>query len=187
MRIALSIALTLVLSSCATRGNMSVFDLGLAPAPDSATVLDVSIADVESPQWLDSTDMLYRLAWRDRHSLQPYAESRWAGPPAAMLTLRLRQAFDTATEHSTRSRCVLRVRLDEFSQVFSSETSSRAILQVQATLGIRGEPERALSRSWHIEQRAEAANASSGAAALAGATRELTQSLRSWVQLYCAM
>ena len=61
------------------------------------------------------------------------------------------------------------------------------MLQVQATLGVRGEPERTLSRSWHIEKRADSANASSGAAALAAATHELTQLLQSWMQQYCAI
>jgi cholesterol transport system auxiliary component len=168
-------------AACSMRGNgvTGIFDLGLAP--DATGSAEVAVADVEVPPWLDTTDMHYRLIWRDRQSLQPFSESRWAGTPAAMLTLRLRQAFNSSVDHGTRARCILHVRLDEFSQVFSSETSSRGLLQAHSTLLVKDATERGLSRDWRIEQPAESTNASSGAAALATATKDFTQSLRSWV------
>jgi cholesterol transport system auxiliary component len=181
MKLSSLLIVALFIAGCSLRGNgvTGIFDLGLAPATDATA--EVAIADVEVPPWLDTTDMHYRLLWRDRQSLQPFAESRWAGTPAAMLTLRLRQAFNSSADHGARARCVLHVRLDEFSQVFNSETSSRGLLQAHVTLSVKDATDRGSSRDWRIEQPAESINASSGAAALAIATREFTQSLHSWV------
>ena len=58
---------------------------GNAPA-GSPLVLD----DVDPSGSLDTSAILYRLAYADAHQLRPYALARWTAPPAQLIRQRLR-------------------------------------------------------------------------------------------------
>ena len=155
-----------------------LYDFGITQAMEPLPA-SLAIADVQAPDWLSRPDMLYRLAYRDPRSLEPYAMSRWAGTPASMLTLRLRQAFETVP--ARRAQCVLQVQIEEFSQVFDAPDSSRAVLRAQATLLESTGIKRMETRSIRLEQRTATANAAGGAAAFAVLADEVAGTMRDWV------
>jgi uncharacterized lipoprotein YmbA len=152
------IAMTFLATGCATRTPMpvAVYDFGLAPA-SAPSGQSVFVADARSADWLETTDMLYRLAYRDARTIARYSSSRWAGTPGAMLTVRLRHSAGNGLNARPRQiKCTLSVSLAEFSQVFDSETSSRAVMHLQAALGetsARDATRRARSASKCLPQR----------------------------------
>src|SRR5690606_38523131 len=135
----------LVLAGCATHRETApqTYDFGLAQAP-AAHTLSVQVPEMRAPEWLDGTAMLYRLAYRDPRALSPYSTSRWAGTPASMLTLRLRQQLGNLPG----AKCQLATQLAEFSQTFDSASDSRALPPVQAVLHVAGTPARRLPREF---------------------------------------
>ena len=161
-----------------------LFDFGMAPDTQPLRAA-LAIPEAQAPDWLARSDMLYRLAYRDPRSLQSYSMSRWAGTPASMLTLRLRQAFDTVP--ARRAQCVLQVQIEEFSQVFDAPDSSRAVLHAQASLQETAGIRRLESRAIRLERRAHAADAAGGAAAFAALADEFADAMRAWVETrgYC--
>lgn len=170
----------LALAGCAGRQEvpLRVYDFGLADAAPAASAHSVAVADIRAPEWLAATDMLYRLAYQDRRALTRYAQSRWAGAPGAMLTLRLRQAIG----HAPGGRCILALDLTEFSQVFDAPDASRAVLQVQAVLTAAGGTRHAIGqREFRLEQATPSADAPGGAAAFAALAGELAVALNGWI------
>jgi cholesterol transport system auxiliary component len=167
-------------AGCATKRPPApqLYDFGIAPEAQPLAAA-VAVPEAQAPDWLARSDMLYRLAYRDPRSLEPYAMSRWAGTPASMLTLRLRQAFETVP--ARRAQCVLQVQLEEFSQVFDAPDSSRAVLRAQATLLESTGIKRMETRSIRLEQRTATANAAGGAAAFAVLADEVAGTMRDWV------
>ncbi len=170
----------LALGACAggERVPVRIYDFGLAPAAAPAAV-SVHVLAVTSPAWLDVQDMLYRLAYRDPLALEPYAFSRWAGTPPAMLTLRLRQTFGTLP--ARQARCALQVNLSEFSQVFSRADASRATLHASAVVyRLNGDRQRD-QLELRLERDAPTPDAAGAAAAFSALADELTVLLRDWV------
>lgn len=168
----------LVLAGCATHRETApqTYDFGLAQAP-AAHTLSVQVPEMRAPEWLDGTAMLYRLAYRDPRALSPYSTSRWAGTPASMLTLRLRQQLGNLPG----AKCQLATQLAEFSQTFDSASDSRALLQVQAVLHVAGTPSRRLQREFRLENKAATADAAGGAAAFSQLATEFVQQAGAWI------
>jgi cholesterol transport system auxiliary component len=178
-RLALCLML-LVLAGCAGTQKPSprVFDFGLAGSAPSMPRHSVAVAEMRAPEWLASTDMLYRLWYSDRHALARYANSRWAGAPGAMLTLRLRQEIG----HAPGGKCTLALNLVEFSQVFDAPDASRAVLQVQAILAAGGGSRTALAqREFRLEKATPTADAAGSAAAFSELATELAVALNAWI------
>lgn len=167
-------------AGCVSRPDDPVrtYDFGLAAAPEPAQFA-IHVREIEAPDWLERPEMLYRLAYRDPRALEPYSLSRWAGTPASMLTLRLRQALGHVEARG--ARCLLAIDLEEFSQVFDSERSSRAVLHARASLREAAEPRRADSIVLRLERPAPTPNAAGGAAAFSALADELTSQLRTWI------
>ena len=187
MRSALSIVSFLVLAAgCASavRSPARTYDFGL-PQKSEPLAAALHVSPVEAPAWLDRADMRYRAAFRDPRALQPFAYSQWAGTPATMLTVRLRQAIgDTA---AGSAKCSLRVALEEFSQVFDSETSSRALLYARAELTETGGQRHHQSTTFQLARVTPTPDAEGGAAAFSALADELAGSVKAWVAraAYC--
>lgn len=178
-RLALCLML-LALAGCAgtQKSSLRVFDFGLAAAPVATSVHSVAVTEMRAPEWLASTDMLYRLAYQDRFALARYGHSRWAGTPGAMLTLRLRQEIG----HTPGGKCTLALDLAEFSQVFDTAGASRAVLQVQAALNAGGGSRSALAqREFRLEKATPTADAPGSAAAFSELAGELSVALNAWI------
>ncbi|MCU0805217.1 MAG: ABC-type transport auxiliary lipoprotein family protein [Burkholderiales bacterium] len=170
------------------RAAQTEYDFGPMPAqPAGAPRIrePVLVPEVTAPAWLDTSAMVYRLAYQDVASPRAYANSRWVMPPAALLTARLRSrlAQESAAgvltpEDNARADVVLRVELTEFSQRFDAPGSSHAVVQVRASL-IRGQ-RLAAQREFVVRKPAAAADAAGAAAAFSAAADEALDAVVNW-------
>ena len=184
MKTLIKLLVALLLAGCASgsRQPVEIYDFGIAGPAAPPPGLDVFLAEVRAAEWLSSTDMLYRLAYRNPRILTPYSSSRWAGTPAAMMTIRLRQAVGNATSARGRqAKCSLTLFVSEFSQVFTSEQDSRAVMHLRATLTDTAAAERALVREFRIERPAPTPNAAGEAVAFSDIATSVADELNSWI------
>jgi len=146
---------------------------------------EVTVAEVTTPAWLDSTAIVYRLAYRDIAQPSAYVDSRWVAPPAALFTAQLRQRLVATTRSGViapgdgvRAAPILRVELEEFSQVFDAPDRSRALVRVRASLVSDG---RLLAQTSFTQERsAPSQDAAGGARALALAADAAIDRLIGW-------
>jgi len=174
-----------------SREDIASYDFGLA-APDKEANArlqhDLVVAAVSAPAWMDGSAIHYRLAYQDAARPQPYSQSRWVMPPAALLTQRLRAGIARASKaavfapaDSVRVDYTLRLELDEFSQVFDAADKSRAVVQLRASL-IRNRAVVA-QHSFSTEQAAATPNAEGGVRALIAASDAAGNSLIDWLSV----
>jgi cholesterol transport system auxiliary component len=174
----------LLATGCASKRERAsqIYDFGIAAAPAGAAADSVFVAEVRAADWLDTTDMFYRLAYRDPRALAPYADSRWAGTPAALLSVRLRQSVGNGSAtRNLQVKCVLGLSLAEFSQVFASGNASRAVLHAQGTLVENTTAGRSINREFRLERPTPTADAAGGAAAFSEIAASLSEELRAWI------
>lgn len=180
-----------------------LYDFGpgwMATAPTSVGVplSPVVLADVRGTGYADaSTGVLYRLAYEDAHQLRSYQLARWSQPPAQLLEQSLRTTLGQrrAVLHATDARsaapgatgvrpAILRVQLEEFSQVFTSTTDSVGLLRLRATVvlpSITGE-QLLGQRVFTVQQPAASADAAGGTHALVEAANLAVQEVAQWLQ-----
>jgi cholesterol transport system auxiliary component len=179
----------LLLAACATPqppAPKAVYDFGpvmSAASTASATRLPaISLPEIEAGAGLDSPALLYRLQYLDAQQLRPYAQARWSVPPAQLVRARLRDALSAqgavlSTEGNTP--WVLRVELDEFSQLFASAEASQGLVRLRASL-LKNEQ---LVAQTAVLARANATSqdAAGGVRALTAATDDAVRQLSSWL------
>jgi len=159
-----------------------VYDFGL---PATRLVTDGKWSrlalEVKSPPWFDSLNVDYRLAYDDPLKQREYAGSRWAGAPGVLLAQRLRQQLGTVSATGNLAAdCLIRVELQEFSQVFDSPQQSRGVLQGSVSL-IDAKRQLIAERQIAIHQPSLTADAQGGVNALVAASAELGQQLADWI------
>lgn len=177
-----------------------LYDLGpgqLAPAAEQPPLPALALADVQSAGPVDgSTAVHYRLAYADARQLRPYQSARWSQPPAQLLEQRLRAVLGErravlradkaliAARQGQAPTAVLRVELEEFSQIFTSEQGSTGVVRLRATL-VEPTPtgEQLLGQRLFVaQQAATSADAAGGTRALADATQQAAQALAQWLE-----
>ncbi len=160
----------------------SVYDFGLPIAQLSMGGNWSRMAiEVKSPAWFDSLNVDYRLAYDDPLKQREYAGSRWAAAPGVLLSQRLRQQLGAASATgNTAVDCLLRVELQEFSQIFDLPQKSRGVLLGKVTL-IDAKRQMVAERSVVIEKSAATPDAQGGVNALVSASTELGQQLGDWL------
>ncbi len=171
-----------------------VYDLGPVPvtAPESARSpsATIRITDISAPVWLDTEAIHYRLAYYDPARIYTYANSRWAAPPAKLLTEYLRQYFadhpvssppDNSKHSHAPANQLLQIDLDEFMQVFDTQNSSRVVIRLRAFLYVPGMRQPAAQRSFTIAQPAQTADAAGAVAAFILASDNLRNELVQWL------
>ena len=176
--------LLLLLAGCAGGARNTapavVYDFGLpvtrSPAAEPWPRLAI---DVRSPSWFDSLNIDYRLAYDDPLKLREYADSRWAGAPGVLLAQRLRQQLG-AVNGGNGSACLLRIELQEFSQVFASPQQSRALVQASVQL-FDARRQLLAARQLAVETPAASADAPGGVKALVSASNDFAVQLASWL------
>jgi len=168
-------------------GEDAIYDFGPARPDIAGPRLKQSILvyDVGTPAWMDTPSIYYRLAYQDAARPRAYANSRWAMPPAGLLSLRLRQRISAMTQgvvipaDGLRTSLTLRVQLEEFGQVFDAADRSRGVIRMRATLigskGLVGQ------RVIEIEMPAPSPNAEGGVRALTRAADEAIDRTAEWV------
>ena len=135
--------------------------------------------EVRAPLWIDSPSIGYRLAYSEPKRLREYTQSRWVGPPAQLVQQRLVRQLGMIPVGQGGTRCVLRIDIDEFSQVFETPTSSRGVIQARAQLLDRSRTS-LVFQELNIEIPAPSADARGGVAALTAAVDQLEADLLAW-------
>lgn len=184
----------------------AVYDFGPGEAigpragnPSPAALAPLALAEVEANPALDSTALVYRLAYDNVQQLRPYAQTRWSMPPAQLLRQRLRAQLglrramlnpgEGVASASQAARAgagvrLLRVELEEFSQVFESAGRSAGWVRLRATL-VQPAPagEHLLAqRVFSLQRPAPSADAAGGVQALTLASDAAIAELDRWLQ-----
>lgn len=158
----------------------------------------LALAEVEANPALDSTAVVYRLNYDNVQQLRPYAQARWSMPPAQLVRQRLRAHLSlqrvvlnpgegVVASGSTKAEPgvrLLRVELEEFSQVFESTTHSVGLVRWRATLvqpTAAGEQLLA-QREFTLQRPAPSQDAAGGVRALTLATDAAVQELSQWLR-----
>jgi len=194
MRTMLVLLLAATLSGCTLgpekKDAAATYDLSGAPSSAAgktrirATLL---VQPVAAPGWLESNAIVYRLNYQDAARQLNYANSRWAAPVASLVAQRLRAQLAAASDSgivniadSARADYALRVELEEFSQVFDTAETSRAVIVARASLV--NVPRRSLQaqKTFTIDRPAAGANAESGVRALSAGSAELVDAIVAW-------
>ncbi|WP_371816929.1 ABC-type transport auxiliary lipoprotein family protein [Rhodoferax sp. AJA081-3] len=175
----------------------TVYDFGPGPVATVASTRmaplpTLVLADTEASAALDSTAVLYRLAYSDAQQLRPYALARWSMTPAQLLRQRLREqlgqrrAVLNAAQGvvADKPAMVLHLELDEFSQLFETAQQSSGLVRLRATLGQGGQGSQRLvaQRSFIVQRPAASADAEGGVRALAAATDAVIAEIAQWLQ-----
>lgn len=179
------------------------YDLGAAITQTTHANLQsplraVAIDDIQAPLLAEgSTAMHYRLAYADGQQLHSYSQVRWSLPPAQLVQQRLREHLGengrvilsvekggVAPRIGSRQVPVLRLALEEFSQVFTDTQHSTGRVRMRASL-IDPTPEGDVllaQQVFAIQVPAKAPDAASGAQALAQAVNELGIQVTHWLE-----
>ena len=181
---------TLIGAGTAKTELFSLYDFGptqaaASGAPATAKLPPISVAEVQSPAWLDSPLIYFRLAYANEQQPRAYAGSRWAMPPAQLfgqrLKSRLAQAGNVVLSATDGAANVplLRIEADDFTQSFDSLTQSNAQVALRASV-FSG---RSLLAQKSFIRRAPApsADAAGGARALAIASDAVIADMMSWL------
>jgi cholesterol transport system auxiliary component len=171
-----------------------------APATPAAPVPalpPLAIADIATPGGaLENQAVLYRLGYLDDQQLRPYSQARWTMPPAQLLRQRMRERLSqqrvvlNAREGVALNRSqntnlpMLRLELEEFSQLFSAPDASVGLVRLHATLvEITPAGERLLAqRNLSVQRPASSADAAGGVHALTAATDAAIDELDAWLR-----
>jgi cholesterol transport system auxiliary component len=176
-----------VLAGCA--GNPAAlanirYDFGPAPQPaTSGSMPAVKVLDVTAPETLASDKLIYRLSYADAQQTAAYANSHWTMAPSELLTQRLRTALSergtVLTGADAVSAPVLKVDLNEFEQIFDSQTQSHGAVTARATLTHGGKV--IGQRTFMARAPASTTDAAGGAQALATASDDLVAQIAAWL------
>ncbi|MCZ4313055.1 ABC-type transport auxiliary lipoprotein family protein [Comamonadaceae bacterium G21597-S1] len=174
-----------------------VYDFGPGARATPAAPADtrpppILLGEVEAARALDSTALLYRLAYADAQMLQPYALARWSMPPAQLLRQRLHEVLGQrqpvlrdgdGLRPGGRPARHLQLELHEFSQVFDAPGTSVGLVRVLATVagpGADGAPMLA-QRSFVAQQPAPSPDAAGGVRALTAASDVVLSDITQWL------
>jgi len=183
------------------RANLYDFGPGsliAEPTTRQAALPALAIDDIStSGGALENQAVLYRLNYQNEQELRPYTLARWAAPPAQLVRQRLREQlgqrrsiFDArgglALNRSQNAvlPVLLRLDLEEFSQVFTAPEASVGLIRLRATLieqATSGEKLIA-QRSIVVQRPAPSADAQGGVKALTQATDAAIEEIDLWLQ-----
>ena len=199
-RTALVVLLTSAAAGCASLPaapvRPAVYDFGPgplnAPATNNPALPALALQEFRAPPALDNPAVLYRLAYADVRQLRPYANARWSMPPAQLVRQRLRETLAAsravldAAEGS--APFMLRVELQEFSQLFEGEQASSGLVRLNATLfESKGGADRLVAqRAFVVQRPAPSADAAGGVRALITATDAVVAEIGAWLRQHAA-
>jgi cholesterol transport system auxiliary component len=189
--LAVSLAATALLAGCATPQPpvpKAVYDFGpslQAPSTQavSAPLPALVLAEVDANAALESTAVVYRLGYADAQQLRPYTLARWSMPPAQLVRLRVRDALSSRGSVLSTAEgsapWLLKLELDEFSQLFDSPTASAGVVRLRATVLRAGSV--VAQRSILARTSAPTQDAPGGVRALTLATDDAVAQLSAWL------
>ena len=166
----------------------------LSPAAGS-WLPPIALADIDTTGLADTAAITYRLQYADAQQLRPYAMARWALPPAQLVRQRMRERLGTrrpvldADDLLSQKRFegslprILRLQLEEFSQVFASPGQSEGVVRLRATLVDNTAQGESLvgQRVFVMRRPASTADAPGGVRALTLATDAAIEEVEAWL------
>ena len=184
----LCILICLFLASCYGAGKrggdsaLAIYDFGPPVENRALSARRSELAvEVRAPLWFDSLGIEYRLLYDEPKRLRDYTRSRWVGPPAQLVQQRLIQQLGLIPSGQARTRCVLRVDIDEFIQLFDTPNTSIGVLKGRVQLLDRSRTSLA-AYDFRIDRPAASADARGGVAALTVAVDQLVIDFLNWEQ-----
>ena len=155
------------------------YDFGLADSTaPKLTLKNIAQVEVSAPRWLDTVSLYYRLAYADGNQPRAYTQTKWVMPPAGLVEARLKERAVAGGAVVGGAGPVLRIELDEFSQVFTTATSSKAVLRARVTLISTRDVLR--QKAFVVEEPATSADGPGGAAALKRAAENFVDTALAW-------
>ena len=154
------------------------YDFGLPATAKPVALKSLNHATVAAPNWMDSTSLHYRLAYANAARPAAYAQTRWVSTPAHLVEARLKERAVAGGVLLGGAGPSLRIEIDEFSQVFDAEKSSRAVVRARASLA--GAREVTAQKAFLIEMPAATPDGPGGAAALGQAANALVDDVLAW-------
>lgn len=181
----------LQLSGCVTvkPDASALFDLGRMPSAQDAASLPalppISVAEIDVPSWLDRRMMHFRLSYADDLQPRVYSQSRWAAAPGELVEQRLKWQITRAggvalpASSGATNVPVLRMEVQDFTQVFSSPQKSTGQVSLRASVfdGRNLVAQKTFVR--HVA--APSADAAGGAKALAAASDAVIAEIIIWL------
>lgn len=178
-------------AGCATRSEPSaLYDFGplradYANSSKAGGLPPLSVAEINTPAWLDSQLMFFRLGYANQQQTRPYANSRWSMPPTQLFGQRLKARIAQAggvvlsATDGAAGLPLLRLDVDDMMQNFDSASHSTVQLSLRATVlsGRNLIAQKTFSR----QAVAPSADAAGGAAALAAASDALIDDMLLWL------
>jgi cholesterol transport system auxiliary component len=164
-------------------------------APQLPTKPPLVLADVEGAGALEGSSVLYRLGYADDRQLRPYGQARWSAPPPQLVRQRLRELIGrdrvvlNPGEGAALARTggqlprLLRMELEEFSQLFDSPAESVGLLRMRVTLleSTAGGEKVLAQRNVVVRRPAATADAPGGVRALAQAVDAAAEEISQWL------
>lgn len=190
-KILLASLLVLCLSACSfmdTRPQATLYDLGPLPKKQEVYLKDNATIKtaVDSQQWMEINQMVYRLNYQNNQQVRFYTQSSWTATPSELFKNRL-DTFLIASRNVTYEEkgvphLKLYVYIDDFSQHFESASDSKARILLRARLFKDGIL--VAQHSFAKIVPAETPDAAGGAKALAQASDKIIFDLIQWVSQY---
>jgi len=170
----------------------AVYDFGPGLVPKAtpaagAALPPLVLADIEAPATVDGTAVLYRLAYADVQQLRPYAQARWSMPPAQLVRQLLRDPLSqqrvVLNPAEGPAGWILRLELEEFTQVFETPDRSVGLVRLRATLleTVNGRERLVAQRRFTVQRPAASADAPGGVRALTAASDVATDEIVQWL------
>ena len=197
------LALALSLTACALVDKPvrpAVYDFGPGPmagpaAQAAASLGMLALSEVDAGSALDSTAVLYRLAYADAQQLLPYAQARWSMAPAQLVRQRLREVLGQrrtvlspgdGNVTGGKPALVLRIDLEEFSQLFDAPGHSSGLVRLRATLvqGSSAGDKLLGQRAFVLQRPAPTPDAPGGVRALTAATNAAVEEVEQWLSQF---
>ena len=160
------------------REAVGAYDFGLPAAAKPVALKSLNHATVVAPNWMDSTSLFYRLAYANAARPAAYAQTRWVSTPAHLVEARLKERAVAGGVLLGGPGPALRIEIDEFTHVFDTEKSSRAVLRARASLS--GARDVTAQKAFAIELPATTPDGPGGAAALGSAASALVDDVLAW-------
>jgi ABC-type uncharacterized transport system auxiliary subunit len=179
-----AIVLAACLCSCGVgpkaQPPMGVYDFGLAAdgAPRLA-LKKIGQVEVAAPRWLDSVNLYYRLAYADVAQPRAYVQTKWSMPPASLVETRFKERAVAGGAVIGGGGPTVRIEIDEFSQVFTSAASSKAVVRARVSV-VGAQDATVRQKAFAIEEPAASADGPGGAAALKRAAEGLVDAALAW-------
>lgn len=179
-----------LLAGCATNtDSTTLYDFGPLHTVPGATSLPalppISVAEIGTPAWLDSTMMFFRLNYANAQQPRPYANSRWTMPPTQLFAQRLKSRIAQAggaalpASDGALNVPVLRIEADDFMQMFDAPGRSNAQVGLRAAL-FNGRT--LIAQKAFVKQApAPTADAAGGARAMAAASDAIITEMMTWL------